>query len=74
LKGSILYIAFKGNADHDYGGAEGETTLFDNPISLINAYGRIRYDRPLNVKILGTYILPWDIVISAHFNYRSGSP
>jgi len=74
LRGSILYSAFKGNADHDYGGAEGETTLYDNPNSLINAYGRIRYDRPLNIKLLGTYILPLDIVISAYFNFRSGTP
>jgi hypothetical protein len=74
LRGSILYSAFKGNADHDYGGAEGETGLYDSPNSLINAYGRIRYDRPLNIKILGTYVLPYDIVISAYFNHRSGTP
>jgi hypothetical protein len=74
LSGSILYSAFKGNADHDYGGAEGETTLFDSPNSLINAYGRIRYDRPLNIKILGTYILPFDIAVTGYFNYRSGPP
>lgn len=74
LKGSVIYSAFKGNANQDYGGAEGETALFDNPNSLINAYGRIRYDRPLNIKILGTCILPFDIIVSAYFNYRSGSP
>ena len=74
LKGSVTYSAFKGNADHNYGGAEGETTLYDNPNTLINFYGRIRYDRPLNIKILGTYILPFDIIISAYFNFRSGSP
>lgn len=74
LKGSILYSAFKGNADHNYGGAEGETSLYDDPNTLINAYGRIRYDRPLNIKIMGTYILPYDIVISAYFNHRSGLP
>lgn len=74
LRGSIIYSAFKGNANHNYGGAEGETTLYDNPNSLINAYGRIRYDRPVNIKILGTYVLPWDIVVSAYFNYRSGTP
>ena len=74
LKASILYSAFKGNADHDYGGAEGETTLYDDPNSLINAYGRIRYDRPLNIKILGTYLLPWDVALSVYLNHRSGTP
>jgi hypothetical protein len=74
LSGSVIYSAFKGNANWDYGGAEGETTLYDDPNSLINAYGRIRYDRPLNVKILATYVLPWDISISTYFNYRSGTP
>jgi len=74
LSGSIVYSAFTGTANHDYGGAEGETALYDDPNSLINADGRIRYDRPLNIKILGTYILPLDIAVSAYFNYRSGSP
>lgn len=74
LSGSVIYSAFKGTANHDYGGAEGETVLYDNPNSLINADGRIRYDRPLNIKILGTYILPFDIAVSAYFNYRSGAP
>lgn len=74
LSGSIVYSAFKGTANHNYGGAEGETALYNDPNSLINADGRIRYDRPLNIKILGTYVLPLDIAITAYFNYRSGSP
>jgi len=74
LSGSVVYSAYKGNANHDYGGAEGETALYDDPNSLINADGRIRYDRPLNIKILGTYVLPYDIAVSAYFNFRSGSP
>ena len=74
LKGSILYSSFKGNCDPGYGATEGESTAFDNPNTLINAYGPLSYDRPLQIKIMGTYILPGDFVLSAYFQYRSGSP
>jgi len=74
LKGSVLYSSFKGNCDPGYSATEGESAMFDNPNTLINAYGPLGYDRPLQIKIMGTYILPMDFVLSAYFQYRSGSP
>jgi len=74
LKGSILYSSFKGNCDPGYSATEGESGMFDNPNTLTNAYGPMGYDRPLQVKVMGTYILPLDFIISAYFQYRSGSP
>jgi hypothetical protein len=74
FRGSIIYSAFKGNADPRYGAAEGEEAIFDNPNTLINAYGRMPYDHPLQIKLMGTYMLPLDFVVTAYFQHRSGSP
>ena len=74
LKGSILYSSFKGNVEATYGPTEGESTAFNNPNTLVNAYGPLFFDRPLQIKLMGTYILPWDIVISAYVQHYSGIP
>jgi len=74
IKGSILYSSFKGNCDPGYSATEGESNMFNDPNTLINAYGAMSYDRPLQIKIMGTYILPKDFIISAYFQFRSGSP
>jgi len=74
LKGSVVYSSFKGNAEATYGATEGETGMFDSPNSMINSYGPIWFDRPLQVKILGTYVFPLDFKISANIQYLSGSP
>ncbi len=73
LQGSILYSAFKGNALPTYSDTEGESTLFDNPNVMINSYGRVSYDRPLQIKLMGTVILPLDIILTGYFQHRSGS-
>jgi len=74
LKGSVLYSAFKGNYSPSRSGAMAETGAFDNPNVMINSYGRCAYDHPWQVKIMGSYILPQDFVISWYFQHRSGSP
>ncbi|MGD8539397.1 MAG: TonB-dependent receptor [Candidatus Aminicenantes bacterium] len=74
FKGSIIYSAFKGNTDPRYGASEGETGFLDNPNTLINAYGRMPYDHPLQIKLMGTVMLPLDFVVTAYFQHRSGSP
>lgn len=74
FKGSIIYSAFKGNSDPRYGAAEGENSWLDNPNTLINAYGRMPYDHPLQIKLMGTVMLPLDFVVTAYFQHRSGSP
>ena len=73
LKGSIMYSAFKGNIFAGYGDTEGEEANFDNPNEMINAYGRIPFDRPLQVKLMGTIMLPYDFVLTGYLQYRSGS-
>jgi len=73
LQGSILYSAFKGNCDPGYSATEGESTMFDNPNVVINSYGRMAFDRPLQIKLMGSVMLPFDIVLTGYFQHRSGS-
>jgi hypothetical protein len=73
LQGSILYSAFKGNTDPGYSATEGESTMFDNPNTLINSWGRVSFDRPWQVKLMGSIILPYDIILTGYFQHRSGS-
>lgn len=74
LQGSILYSAFKGNTDPGYSATEGESTMFDNPNEMINSYGRLSFDRPLQIKLMGSVMLPFDIILTGYFQHRSGSP
>jgi len=52
----------------------GNTMTYSTPNDLLYSEGRLDYDRPLNIKIQGSVILPYDFVLSAYFNHRSGSP
>lgn len=73
MQGSVLYSAFKGNSDPGYSATEGESGMFDNPNVMINSYGRLPFDRPLQVKLMGSVMLPYDFVLTGYFQYRSGS-
>lgn len=72
LKGSVLYSSFKGNCRAGYGYTEGEESYFNHPNALINNYGPMPFDRPLQIKIMGTVILPYDFILSTYFQHRSG--
>ncbi len=52
----------------------GNTMTYNTPNDLLYPEGRLDYDRPLNIKIQSSVILPYDFVLSAYFNHRSGSP
>jgi hypothetical protein len=74
LQGSILYSAFRGNADPGYSATEGESSMFDNPNVMINNYGPLAFDRPFQLKLMGSVILPLDFILTGYFQARSGSP
>lgn len=73
LQGSILYSAFRGNSDPGYSATEGESSMFDNPNVMINSYGPIAFDRPFQLKLMGSVMLPLDIIFTGYFQARSGS-
>jgi len=74
LSGSILYSSFVGNCSPGTGATEGENAMFDNPNVMINAYGALWADRPLQIKVMGSYALPQGFLVSAFFRHVSGRP
>jgi hypothetical protein len=74
LLGSITWSKAWGNIAGDYGSSYGASGTFDTPNSFLYDSGRLNYDRPINIKVQSTVILPLDIVLSGYLNHRSGSP
>lgn len=52
----------------------GFTGFYDDPNSMINAYGKLDYQREHLVKIQGTYVGPWGLNFSAYYQFGSGIP
>jgi len=71
---SLVWSKAWGNIGGNYDASYGASGNFDTPNSWIYSGGRLDFDRPINIKIQSTVILPYDIVLSAYFNHRSGSP
>jgi hypothetical protein len=74
LLGSFTVSSLRGTADFAAAGKLNRTFLFNDPNSLINTKGPLAYDRPIQVKLSGTYLFPFDISLSAFFQYYSGAP
>ena len=74
LLGSIVYSKAYGNIGGSYGSSYGASGNFDTPNAFVEEEGRLDYDRPINIKIQSTVILPYDFVLSGYFNHHSGSP
>jgi len=72
LKGSVLYSSYQGTAAAGSLGADGQTPLYDSPNVLTNANGPLYFDRPWQVRIMGTYLLPWNVSLGAYYQYSSG--
>ena len=50
------------------------TALYDIPSFGVNAHGKLRADRPVNLKIHSSYRFPFGLTISEGFYYTSGMP
>ena len=75
MSASLTWSSFKGNVEATYGSTEGDSGAFDNPNSyLANSYGKLSFDRPLQIKIAGTVFLPYNILASAYLQHYSGAP
>jgi len=74
LLGSVVWSKAWGNIGGNYGSSYGASGGFDTPNSWVYSDGRLDYDRPLNIKLQSTVILPYEFVLSAYFNHLSGSP
>jgi hypothetical protein len=74
LLGSYVYSKAWGNIGGSYGSSWGSSGGFDTPNSFVFNGGRLDYDRPHNIKIQSTVIMPYEVILSVYFNHRSGSP
>ena len=74
FSGSIIYSKAYGNIGGWYGERWGWSGAADSPNYLVNRYGRISIDRPLQIKLMGTAQLPYRIFLSAYYSFFSGSP
>jgi hypothetical protein len=72
--GSVVFSKAEGNLGQSYGESYGARGRFSNPNYLTNQYGRLNMDRPLVIKLSGTYQAPLGFNISAIFYHYSGYP
>ena len=72
--GSVVYSKTYGNLGGAWGIWRGDRGGFLNPNQLVNRWGRTNYDRPLMIKLMGTVIFPYDLVLSGYFRHISGGP
>ena len=65
-----------GNIGLGYFASSGTTMAADTPNSFVNIDedARLDYDRPLILKLAGTYRFPYDIYLSFFYTYASGTP
>jgi outer membrane receptor protein involved in Fe transport len=52
----------------------GFSGFYDDPNSMINAYGRLDFQREHLVKVQGTYMGPWGLTVSGYYQFGSGVP
>ncbi len=74
FNGSIVYSEAKGNIGGWFDQSWGWTGAGDSPNAFVNTEGRINIDYPLQIKLMGTAVLPWKIYLSGYYRYQSGGP
>jgi len=73
LRANYTYSRNTGNLGQDYGIIQGFSS-YDNPNSWVNATGRLSLERPHVLKVSGTYIAPFEILITPAYTWMSGAP
>jgi hypothetical protein len=74
LLASVVYSKSWGNIGGNYNSSYGGSGVFNTPNSWVFSGGRLDYDRPWNIKLQSTIILPYEFILSGYFNHRSGDP
>jgi len=72
--GNIVYSRAYGNIGGWYDQSWGWSGAGDGPNYFVNQWGELNIDRPLVVKLYGTAVLPYRILLSAFYQYQSGAP
>jgi hypothetical protein len=77
LNGSLVISKSTGNLGLNYDASSGFSRAADNPnFLLVNLPedSSLDFDRPLVLKLMGTYKLPYDFLASFYYTYMSGTP
>jgi hypothetical protein len=74
FNGSVVLSKATGNIGGFYDQSWGWSGAADSPNTFVNAEGRINIDRPLQIKLMGTAVLPYRFLLSAYYQYFSGAP
>ncbi len=72
LGGSITFSKLWGNMHGDWGAIHARNWVANNANWNVNGDGRLAEDRPLVIKLFGTFDIPYGIMLSFNFNYYSG--
>jgi hypothetical protein len=76
LTGSATLSKTTGNIGLGYFASSGGTSAADSPNYFVNIKedARLDYDRPVIIKLAGTFRFPFDIYLSMFYMYASGAP
>jgi hypothetical protein len=74
LLASVVWSKAWGNIGGWREATSASSFYFDTPNSMVNAEGRLDYDRPLNIKIQGSVVLPYGFDLGCYYHYQSGIP
>jgi hypothetical protein len=76
LNGSLVISKTTGNIGLNYDASSGFSRAADNPNLLVNLPedSSLDFDRPLILKLMGTYKFPYDFFASCYYTYMSGTP
>jgi hypothetical protein len=74
LGGSVTYSKTWGNIPGGYGDIWGYSLPGNNANWYVNNDGRTAEDRPLVLKLYGTFRIPFGILTSFYYNFYNGTP
>jgi outer membrane receptor protein involved in Fe transport len=74
FSGTVTYSKQYGNIGSGYYDSQGGRGFYTDPNNLINMWGRGTWDRPLQIKLMGTVKLPYGFNVSTFYRYMSGAP
>lgn len=74
FQGSLNLGRSEGNIGNSFDSTSGLTRFYDDPNTLINSEGPLDLDTPVQAKLQGTYLAPYDVALSAYYVGISGFP
>jgi hypothetical protein len=51
-----------------------DATSVTSPNAFVNSEGRVGIDRAHNIKLTGSYLMPWDVLVGGNLRWLSGEP